>query len=211
MAMTTMDDKNIDINNFGVFLRGLPSLTKERVCPSEMRTVQLRSLPCSTANEGQSRTLQLLQCDPSVLPLCRGGCLWSLLRTALLLSLTPLNFEAKWLTTPSNARLRSLNAGQTGRSKHPSCMVMDHIGRKSFAASGMGRMEVVAVELAAQHACCERCFKGTKSVGMLGGWVVGQEVELHIIGIVVLTKSTGSSIITCSCDWVHGLLLWSGR
>lgn len=65
-------------------------------------------------------------------------------------------------------------------------MVMDRIGRKSFAASGMGRKEVVAVALAAQHACCERCFKGTKSVSMLGGWVVSQEAELYIIGIAVL-------------------------
>lgn len=96
-----------------------------------------------------------------------------MLTTALLLSLAPLNFQAKWLTTPSNARLRSLNVGQTGRSKHPSCMVMDHMGRKSFAASGMGRKEVVAVELLHSMLVVKGVLKEQK------------EVELHIKGIVV--------------------------
>ena len=40
------------INNFGGFLRRSSTLAKVRVCSSEVRTLQLGSLPRSTASEG---------------------------------------------------------------------------------------------------------------------------------------------------------------
>ena len=40
------------INNFGGFLRGTGALAKVRVCSSEVRALQLGSLPGSTASEG---------------------------------------------------------------------------------------------------------------------------------------------------------------
>lgn len=40
------------INNLGGFLRGSGTLAKVRVCSLEMRTLQLGSLPGSTASEG---------------------------------------------------------------------------------------------------------------------------------------------------------------
>ena len=40
------------INNFGGLLRGSGTLAKVRVCPPEVRALQLGSLPSSTASKG---------------------------------------------------------------------------------------------------------------------------------------------------------------
>ena len=47
------------INNFGGLLGGPGTLAKVRVCPPEVRALQLGSLPSSTASEGDlDRTLE---------------------------------------------------------------------------------------------------------------------------------------------------------
>lgn len=162
VAMTTMDDKNIDINNFVFFSErvGFPY----RVRPSEMRTVHLRSLPCSTANEGQSRTLQLLQCDSSVLPYVEEGVCghcWQLLCFCHL---------HRWISRRNGWRPHQTPGSDLlmwGRRVDLSTRhAWSWITSAEKALLPVGWEEGSSCGgVTAQHACCERCFKGTKRGG----------------------------------------------